>query len=59
MAEVSTPATKRPARATAKTAARHGERDRVAMLSLRADGTPDQRDPEVITSPDPLAAEGR
>ena len=25
-----------------------GERDRVAMLSIRADGTPDQIDPELI-----------
>ena len=26
----------------------HGDRDRVAMLSLRADGTPDQHNPEII-----------
>jgi hypothetical protein len=26
----------------------HGDRDRVAMLSLRADGTPDQHRPEII-----------
>lgn len=26
----------------------HGDRDRVAMLSLRADGTPDQHDPEIV-----------
>lgn len=26
----------------------HGDHDRVAMLSLRADGTPDQHDPEII-----------
>jgi len=27
---------------------KHGDRDRVAMLSLKADGTPDQHDPEII-----------
>jgi len=27
---------------------KHGDHDRVAMLSLRADGTPDQHDPEII-----------
>jgi hypothetical protein len=26
----------------------HGDRDRVAMLSLKADGTPDQTNPEII-----------
>jgi hypothetical protein len=26
----------------------HGDHDRVAMLSLRADGTPDQNNPEII-----------
>lgn len=26
----------------------HGDRDRVAMLSLRADGSPDQHNPEII-----------
>jgi hypothetical protein len=26
----------------------HGDRDRVAMLSLKADGTPDQNNPEII-----------
>jgi hypothetical protein len=26
----------------------HGDRDRVAMLSLRADGTPDQHNPQII-----------
>lgn len=26
----------------------HGDHDRVAMLSLNADGTPDQHDPEII-----------
>lgn len=26
----------------------HGDHDRVAMLSLRADGTPDQHNPEII-----------
>ena len=26
----------------------HGDRDRVAMLSLKADGTPDQHNPEII-----------
>lgn len=27
---------------------KHGDRDRVAMLSLKADGTPDQHNPEII-----------
>lgn len=27
---------------------KHGDRDRVAMLSLQADGTPDQHNPEII-----------
>lgn len=26
----------------------HGDRDRVAMLSLKADGTPDQHNPEIV-----------
>jgi hypothetical protein len=30
----------------------HGDRDRVAMLSLRADGTPDQHNPEIIGDKD-------
>lgn len=30
------------------TAAPAGERDRVAMVSLRADGTPDQHNPELV-----------
>lgn len=32
----------------ANTAVKHGDHDRVAMLSLKADGTPDQVDPEII-----------
>lgn len=28
--------------------AKHGDHDRVQMLSLKADGTPDQVDPEII-----------
>jgi hypothetical protein len=34
--------------AAGNTAVPHGDHDRVAMLSLRADGTPDQHDPEII-----------
>jgi hypothetical protein len=30
----------------------HGDHDRVAMLSLKADGTPDQHDPEMIGDKD-------
>jgi len=30
------------------TAAKHGDHDRVVMLSLKADGSPDQHDPEII-----------
>ncbi len=30
----------------------HGDRDRVAMLSLKADGTPDQNNPEMIGDKD-------
>lgn len=30
----------------------HGDHDRVAMLSLKADGTPDQHDPEIIGDKD-------
>jgi hypothetical protein len=30
----------------------HGDHDRVAMLSLRADGTPDQHNPEIIGDKD-------
>lgn len=34
---------------TANTAVKHeGDHDRVAMLSLKADGTPDQHNPEII-----------
>ncbi|KRB73075.1 hypothetical protein ASE01_20075 [Nocardioides sp. Root190] len=34
---------------TANTAVKHeGDHDRVQMLSLRADGTPDQHNPEII-----------
>lgn len=39
MAETSKPVNKVPG---------GGDHDRVAMLSLRADGTPDQTDPEII-----------
>lgn len=44
MAEVK-PESKRQA---ANTAAKEGDHDRVVMLSLRADGTPDQHNPEII-----------
>lgn len=38
-----------PARAAGNTAVpAHGDHDRVAMLSLRADGSPDQHNPEII-----------
>lgn len=41
--------TKKPAGAAGNTAVpTHGDRDRVAMLSLKADGTPDQVNPEII-----------
>lgn len=30
----------------------HGDHDRVQMLSLRADGTPDQHNPEIIGDPE-------
>lgn len=33
---------------TAVPAAEHGDHDRVAMLSLKADGSPDQHNPEII-----------
>lgn len=33
-----------------------GDHDRVAMLSLRADGTPDQTDPEIIGDKDTAIA---
>ncbi|MGA4726289.1 hypothetical protein ACPB67_02615 [Micromonospora taraxaci] len=33
---------------TGNTAVPHGDHDRVAMLSLKADGTPDQHNPELI-----------
>jgi len=33
-----------------------GDHDRVAMLSLRADGTPDQTDPEIIGDKDTAVA---
>lgn len=33
-----------------------GAHDRVAMLSLKADGTPDQRNPEIIGAPEPEKA---
>jgi hypothetical protein len=40
---------KRPADAAGNTAVpAHGDRDRVAMLSLKADGTPDQHNPEIV-----------
>ena len=44
----------KPAKATAakaegaNTALQHGDHDRVSMLSLKADGTPDQLNPEII-----------
>lgn len=34
--------------APVNTAAKHGDHDRVVMLSLKADGSPDQHDPEII-----------
>ena len=34
------------------TAVAHGDHDRVQMLSLKADGTPDQNAPEIIGDPD-------
>lgn len=34
--------------AAGNTAVSHGDHDRVVMLSLRADGTPDQHNPEII-----------
>jgi uncharacterized protein YhaN len=34
----------------------HGDHDRVAMLSLRADGTPDQNNPELIGDKDAALA---
>lgn len=38
-----------PAAAAGNTAVpAHGDHDRVAMLSLKADGTPDQHNPEII-----------
>lgn len=40
--------TKPSAAAAGNTAVPHGDRDRVAMLSLRADGSPDQHNPEII-----------
>lgn len=47
MTEASKPATK------ANTAVKHeGDHDRVQMLSLRADGTPDQHNPEIIGDKD-------
>lgn len=61
MATKTTPAKKAaaedaPEAATAPTPEEH-DHDRVALLSLRADGTPDQINPEVITDdPDPRTA---
>lgn len=41
--------TKKDETAAANTAVKHeGDHDRVQMLSLRADGTPDQHNPEII-----------
>lgn len=37
---------------TAVPAPAHGDHDRVQMLSLKADGTPDQLNPEMIGDPD-------
>lgn len=37
----------------------HGDHDRVVMLSLKADGTPDQHNPEVIGDPEFAAAAAR
>lgn len=37
---------------TSNKAAVHGDHDRVQMLSLKADGTPDQNNPEIIGDKD-------
>ncbi len=37
----------------------HGDHDRVAMLSLKADGTPDQHEPEMIADPEGTLAATR
>lgn len=34
----------------------HGDHDRVQMLSLKADGTPDQHNPEIIGDPEAAIA---
>lgn len=39
-----------------KAAVKHGDHDRVQMLSLKADGTPDQTDPEIIGDKDTATA---
>lgn len=42
------------------TAVKHeGDHDRVQMLSLRADGTPDQHNPEIIGDPEAAKAAAR
>lgn len=49
MAETNTP----PKKAAGNTAVPHeGDHDRVAMLSLHADGTPDQHNPEIVGDKD-------
>lgn len=49
MATTSKPKTETTDTETANTAVPHeGDHDRVQMLSLRADGTPDQHNPEII-----------
>ena len=37
----------------------HGDHDRVQMLSLRADGTPDQNNPEIVGDPEVAKAAAR
>lgn len=49
MAQASNQSTSSGAAAKGNTAVPHGgDHDRVAMLSLKADGTPDQHNPEII-----------
>lgn len=41
---------------TGNTVPNHGDHDRVQMLSLKADGTPDQHNPEIIGDKDVAVA---
>lgn len=45
--------------AVGNTAVNQGDHDRVQMLSLRADGTPDQHNPEIIGDPEVAKALAR